>query len=67
MEDWQQRVIDEHTELVAKMDKLLSFLSTQQYAGLSVKDRELLVRQWNAMMGYAMILAERCRSFRAPS
>lgn len=67
MEDWQQRVIDEHTELVAKMDKLLSFLSTQQCASLSIKDRELLVRQWSAMMGYAMILAERCRRFGASS
>lgn len=67
MEDWQQRVIDEHTELVAKMDKLLDFLSTQQCAAMPVKDRELLVRQRRAMMDYAMILAERCLRFGASS
>jgi hypothetical protein len=60
---WQQRVVDEHRELLDRMDKLSAFLRGSASANLAVADRKLLNRQWWAMDTYAWVLAERIAGF----
>ncbi len=61
--DYQQRVIDEKTELDAKRERLEAFFKTQTYQALDYPARALLHRQLEAMTEYSKILGERIDSF----
>jgi hypothetical protein len=58
--DYQQRVVDEYTELMVKINKLETFLSSKPE---NVEDLELLNLQLTAMKTYANILAHRINNF----
>jgi len=58
--DYQQRVVDEYSELMVKIDKLKTFLDSKPE---NVEDLELLNLQLTAMKTYASILAHRINKF----
>jgi ribosomal protein S16 len=58
---YQVRVIEEKTELDAKIEKLDSFLANPK--GLDYKAESLLRAQFSAMTLYSWILKERILSF----
>lgn len=59
----QQRVVDERTELAAKLFKLKEFLKTPTFSKLDLSERDRLVRQSEVMADYAQILQERIAAF----
>jgi len=59
MEDYQQRILDEKTELDTKLCSLKSFLYTDPFKELRILDQSLLLQQEVAMSEYSSILAER--------
>lgn len=59
MEDYQQRVLDEKTELDAKIQKLEVFLSTPIFDNMPRTARELLIIQYAYMGNYSTILSQR--------
>lgn len=64
MQDWQQRVIDEKNELVAKIDKLATFLESDATKGLDELTMYIMTRQAGVMAEYANLLALRIRRFK---
>ncbi len=62
MEDWQERVIEEHNALSEKILTLGSFLS-KGAPGVSDEGRALLRRQRNAMLDYHDALTDRIARF----
>lgn len=64
MQDYQQRVIDEKTELDAKLERLTTFITGSSiYAALPEVEKDCLSRQHTAMTQYSGILAERIAGF----
>lgn len=63
LEEWQARVVDELTELSAKLDKLNAFIQTEQFAELEEEIRALMVEQASAMNAYAEVLKARVARF----
>ena len=64
--EWQQRVIDEASELEAKLEKLNAFLSTPvevMEGSPAAKHRSLLVRQSEQMAALANTLRDRIGLF----
>lgn len=59
----EQRVIDEKSELDAKLPKLREFTATETFAGLDPADQRLLQSQALAMDGYSSILRRRIDRF----
>lgn len=59
----QQRVVDEKTDLDAKMDKLTAFIDTPIFASLAEAEQERLVRQLHHMGNYTAVLGERIAAF----
>lgn len=54
---YQLRVIEEQSELQAKIDKLKAFINNSDaFNNLSERDRELLIWQQGSMMSYSAIL-----------
>lgn len=64
MQPHQQRVVDEKNELGVKLEKLLDFLQTELYKGLSEKERELLYFQSQVMEDYYETLEQRIELFK---
>jgi hypothetical protein len=60
---YQQRVIDEKTELDERIGKLCAFLKSDAYRALPDTDRFLLDRQLSHMRDYAHILFMRVARF----
>lgn len=60
---WQQRVVDEKDELMARLNKLRAFMDTPQALALPFVDRCALVRQADAMHEYADALLDRIDRF----
>jgi hypothetical protein len=60
---FQQRVVDENTELEEKLTKLTAFLEGQVFATLDKEDQVLLQAQWTAMHEYWRVLGLRIRRF----
>ncbi len=56
MKDWQERVIDEQTELKSKLAKLEHFLAT---AALDPREAMLLAEQKDIMFSYILVLQQR--------
>jgi hypothetical protein len=64
MEPYQQRVIDEKTELDAKLEKLSAFIGdANRFNGLHGDERVRLTRQESVMTEYSRILGERIAFF----
>lgn len=62
---YQQRVLDERTELKSNIDKLKAFLQADGFRSLSPVDRELLVKQAVVMEIYRDVLDQRIALFLA--
>jgi len=64
LQDWQNRVLEEHWELDTKMANLIQFIeNNEQYRKLSPKDQALLRYQLLLMEGYLEVLEERIDNF----
>jgi len=64
LQDWQNRVLEEHWELDTKMANLIQFIeNNEQYRNLSPKDQALLRYQLLLMEGYLEVLEERIDNF----
>jgi hypothetical protein len=59
MEAYQQRVIDEKTELDTKLNKLVTFLNTTTFESLPPAEQRRLWLQQIFMGQYSAILGER--------
>jgi hypothetical protein len=59
----QQRVVDEKTELSAKLTKLEDFLGSTIYTSLPVAEQARLTRQGLIMSLYEQVLNERISAF----
>lgn len=65
MEDYQKRVVDERADLANKLEKLTSFVcSNEQFKRLPVEDKSLLRKQTEVMHEYLMILDMRIDRFK---
>lgn len=62
--DFQQRVVDEKTELDEKINKLGVFLNSEVFDGLAKRDQFMLVEQRACMKSYSRILGDRIALFR---
>jgi len=63
MEPYQERVVEEKTELDVKIEKLHRFMMTSGFDKLSELERDRLVRQHIAMSQYSGVLGERINGF----
>jgi hypothetical protein len=63
LEDWQQRVVDEQSELFDKLEKLVAFTTAEGFKKLPVDKQEQLVQQAAHMNAYNDILAARIEAF----
>jgi hypothetical protein len=59
----QQRVVDEKTELDKKLEKLLPFLLSEIFKGLSSDEQDRLNLQSDIMQKYSQVLKERIEAF----
>lgn len=66
MQPFEQRVVDEHTDLEGKVVRLEEFVGTPTYHALSHAQQYLLRRQLIAMREYLDILAARIALFPSP-
>lgn len=63
--DYRDRVRAEFTELENKLGKLSNFLGSEKFQSLPSVERSLLERQFEAMLAYANVVADRIRNFEA--
>lgn len=61
--DYQQRVIDEASELAQKIDKLRDFLYSDKFDTVKKNDQILLFQQLGHMSAYLRVLKERMDNF----
>jgi len=61
---YQQRVIDEKTQLDERLQKLDAFGRTEAFKALSPEEQGLLNRQHSLMEQYSMVLGERIEMFK---
>ncbi len=61
----QQRVVDEHSELLERLRKLRAFIADEKgpFRSLDRAERKRLLRQEEVMTDLAMVLAERIAEF----
>ena len=59
MEQYQERVYNERTELTIKLDSLRMFTDSAIFLTLPIEERELFVRQEAAMGEYLCVLNDR--------
>ena len=64
-DDFQQRVVEEHAELLARTDKLETFVLGVTFSGLPVEEKDRLRRQLSYMDAYCTVLRERIDAFGA--
>ena len=68
MLDYQKRVVEERDELVSKLDRLKTFInSNNDFKDLPQEEQSLLMQQRAAMEGYAQILTARISIFPTPA
>lgn len=65
MQPYQQRVVDEKTELDGRLEKLNAFLASEKREGLPADEAGRMVAQAEAMGTYSRILGERIAHFTA--
>lgn len=63
MQAFQQRVVDEKSELQIKIDKLTAFIPTEIFRGLPKAEQNRLNSQLVHMRHYASILDQRIEAF----
>ena len=63
MEEYQQRVVVEHNELVEKLDKLGDFMDSHKFQELNEIQQHLLMKQAKHMTKYANVLSLRISHF----
>lgn len=63
MQPFQQRVVDEKTELDAKLDKLRPFLTSEMFKGLPFDEQRRMLKQSVLMEYYSEVLGERIAAF----
>lgn len=63
MQEYQQRVVTEKTELDTKREALNKFLVGNVIGTLPEEDRSLLFRQAEAMTAYSFVLGDRIARF----
>ena len=61
--EYQQRVVDEKTELDDKLVKLIAFFDNPVFAQLPQAEQGRLRRQSSIMTDYSVVLAERIEAF----
>lgn len=59
----QQRVVDEHAELVDKITKLDSFVASSMFSTLVMEEHGRLSKQLEIMRDYATVLQARIDAF----
>ena len=59
MKNYVERMVVELNELSDRVEKLTKFFHTETFMGLPSKKRELMERQFKAMVEYKEVLAER--------
>lgn len=64
MEDWQQRVVDELTQVEDRWTRLNAFIQTPpQFEAQSEQEQERLLRQERIMKDYIEVLRERIEAW----
>ena len=63
MRPYQERVVQEKTELDSKLSKLVEFIDGPNFGAISTPERRRMLRQEDAMRIYSSILEERIRAF----
>lgn len=63
MQHWQQRVIDEQTDLAIKWDKLKTYIESEPFKALPEDVRILMQKQCNIMFDYITVLRQRIALF----
>lgn len=63
MQPYQQRVVDEKSELNGKIEKLTDFIESDQFIVLDVDERHRMREQWVVMRMYSKILSDRIDTF----
>lgn len=63
MQPYQQRVVDEKSELDDKLDKLAKFIGSPSFTSLDKEEQMLLICQKVAMRIYSTILEDRITAF----
>ncbi len=63
MKEFQERVVQEKSELEARLSKLINFMSLDIFETLSQDEQLRLAMQSNAMNLYLYFLNERIRNF----
>jgi hypothetical protein len=63
MEDWQQRVVTEQSELQTKLTDLITFIEGPNFKALDAVQQDLLVQQASYMSHYNDILKTRIGAF----
>ena len=63
MEAHQQRVVDEKTDLDAKLQRLALFFSGPIFSTLKRDEQDRLHKQAHIMQSYSEVLAERIAAF----
>lgn len=66
MEDYQQRVVDEKSELDDMLSKIGTFLAGSKVEALPLAEQRRLARQWQYMRAYSDVLGERIEAWTAP-
>jgi hypothetical protein len=64
LKPFQQRVVDEKTELDSKLSKLKEFIASKAFVELDGVDKNLLEKQSFTMREYSIILGERIKLFK---
>ena len=64
MQEFQQRVVDEKTELDDKIQKLTAFVGGTIFASIDDTERSRLSIQLQHMNGYSEILGQRIGNFK---
>ena len=64
MKDYQKRVIAEKTELDIRIIKLTTFIHSDKFSVLNMKERDMLHHQLIAMMEYDKCLCMRIDNFK---
>lgn len=64
MQPFQQRVVDEKSELDIKVAKLKTFMEHETFGNLSTDEQVRMHRQVAAMTEYSTVLGERIAAFK---
>ena len=59
----QQRVVDEKTELDAKLDKLVAFFEMPMFKTIQIEEQMRLAKQCEYMSLYSQVLGDRIDAF----